>query len=153
MQPTRRHGRLERPGCNVYYEAVGKVPRSSSRTAWAAITCRGFSKSPTSPIATPASPSPIAASHRRRPSPAAPNPADYAGDLAALVEHLNLTDVRIVAQSMGGWSTVEYALTKPAGLKAIVLAGTTGTIDPLQIEDPERTRIAQWLQTDLRERP
>ncbi|MDZ4869317.1 MAG: alpha/beta hydrolase [Alphaproteobacteria bacterium] len=149
MQPTRRHGRLERPDCNVYYEAVGdgpaivfahglggnhmswfqQVAHFADRYTCIAIAHRGFA--PSSPIA------------------GGPNPADYAGDLAALIEHLNLTDVRIVAQSMGGWSTVEYALTKPAGLKAIVLAGTTGTIDPLQIEDPERSRIAQWLQTDF----
>jgi 3-oxoadipate enol-lactonase len=149
MQPTRRHGTLERPGCTVFYEAVGQGPAiifahglGGNHMSWfqqvahfadrytcIAIAHRGFA--PSSPIA------------------GGPNPADYAGDLAALIEHLNLTDVRIVAQSMGGWSTVEYALTKPAGLKAIVLAGTTGTIDPLQIEDPERTRIAQWLQTDF----
>lgn len=140
---------LERPGCNIYYEVVGQGPAivfahglGGNHISWfqqvahfadrytcIAIAHRGFA--PSSPIA------------------GGPNPADYAGDLAALVEHLNLADMRIVAQSMGGWSTVEYALTKPAGLKAIVLAGTTGTIDPLQIADPERTRIAQWLQTDF----
>lgn len=149
MQQLRRHGRLERPGCDVFYEVVGQGPAivfahglGGNHMSWfqqvahfadrytcIAIAHRGFA--PSSPIA------------------GGPNPADYAGDLAALVEHLNLADVRIVAQSMGGWSTVEYALTKPAGLKAIVLAGTTGTIDPLQIEDPERTRIARWLQTDF----
>ena len=149
MQPPRRHGTIERPGCNVFYEVVGQGPAvifahglGGNHMSWfqqvihfadrytcIAIAHRGFA--PSSPIV------------------GGPNPADDAGDLAALVEHLNLTDIRIVAQSMGGWSTVEYALTKPAGLKAIVLAGTTGTIDPLQIEDPERTRIAQWLQTDF----
>lgn len=149
MQLPRRHGMLERPGCKVFYEAVGQGPAiifahglGGNHMSWfqqvahfadrytcIAIAHRGFA--PSSPIA------------------GGPNPADYVGDLAALVEHLNLADVRIVAQSMGGWSTVEYALTKPPGLKAIVLAGTTGTIDPLQIADPERTRIAQWLQTDF----
>jgi len=153
MQPPRRHGRLERSGCNVFYEAVGQGPAivfahglGGNHMSWfqqvahfadrytcIAIAHRGFA--PSSPIE------------------GGPNPADYAGDLAALVEHLKLTDVRIVAQSMGGWSTVEYALTKPASLKAIVLAGTTGTIDPRLIEEPERTRLASWLETEFPKTP
>ena len=76
-----------------------------------------------------------------------------AADLAALVSHLKLTDYRIVAQSMGGWTTVEYALTNPIGLRAIVLAGTTGTINPQQIAEPERTRIVSWLQTEFTKMP
>ena len=38
-----------------------------------------------------------------------PDPADYTDDLAALIAHLELPDVRVVGQSMGGWSAVEYA--------------------------------------------
>ena len=36
-----------------------------------------------------------------------PNPADYADDLAALVAHLDLSDFRIVGQSMGGWTAID----------------------------------------------
>jgi pimeloyl-ACP methyl ester carboxylesterase len=87
------------------------------------------------------------------PIPGGPDPKDYAGDLAALVAHLELDDLRVVAQSMGGWTTVEHALTRPRGLKAIVLAGTTGTIDPRQIAEPERSRIDPWIQTEFAKVP
>ena len=60
--------------------------------------------------------------------PGGPDPADYAGDLAALVDHLGARDVRIVAQSMGGWTALEYALAKPDRVRALVLACTAGTI-------------------------
>ena len=51
---------------------------------------------------------------------------------------------------MGGWTAVEYALTRPAALKALVLAGTTGTIDPQKIAEPERTRLAPGSRTSSR---
>ena len=70
-----------------------------------------------------------------------PDPADYADDLAALIEHLDLADVRIVAQSMGGWSAVEHALRRTGKVKALVLAATTGTIDPKGMREPERSRL------------
>jgi 3-oxoadipate enol-lactonase len=151
--PPRRSGKLERPGCDIHYEVVGEGPAivfahglGGNHMSWfqqvahfaerytcVAFAHRGFA--PSSPIA------------------GGPNPADYAGDLATLIDHLKLTDTRIVAQSMGGWCTVEYALTNPTGLKAIVLAGTTGTINPQLIGEPERTRIASWLETEFRKLP
>ena len=54
--------------------------------------------------------------------PGGPDPADYAGDLAALLDHLGARDVRIVAQSMGGWSALEYRLCA-AGPRARAGAG------------------------------
>jgi len=45
---------------------------------------------------------------------------------------------------MGGWSAVEYALRRPAGLRALVLAATTGTIDPRLIRQPERDLLPAW---------
>lgn len=144
--PPSRTGTLERPDCRIYYEVTGEGPAivfahglGGNHMSWFQQvahfaphhTCvtfahRGFA--PSSPIT------------------GGPNPADYAGDLAALVTHLELDDVRVVAQSMGGWTTIEYALTRPRALKAIVLAGTTGTIDPLQIGEPERARVVPWIQ-------
>jgi 3-oxoadipate enol-lactonase len=150
---TRHAGKLERPDCTVYYEVAGEGPAivfahglGGNHMSWfqqvahfaehytcVAFAHRGFS--PSSPIE------------------GGPDPAEYPGDLAALIAHLDLRDVRIVAQSMGGWSAIEYALTRPPGLKAVVLAGTTGTIDPQQIEEPERTRLAKWLETALPQVP
>ncbi len=151
--PPRRTGVLERPDCRIHYEVMGEGPAivfahglGGNHLSWfqqvahfaPRFTCvtfahRGFH--PSSVLAD------------------GPEPSAYAGDLAALIEHLKLDDVRIVAQSMGGWSAVEFALTKPAGLKALVLACTTGTIDPLQIGEPERTRLNTWLQTEAPKAP
>jgi pimeloyl-ACP methyl ester carboxylesterase len=69
-------------------------------------------------------------------SPAKPGPDAYVDDLAALVDHLRLPDVRLVAQSMGGWTCLGYALRHPDRVKALVLAATTGTLS-----DPETLGI------------
>jgi pimeloyl-ACP methyl ester carboxylesterase len=143
--PPRRVGTLERPGCLVYYEVTGSGPAivfahglGGNHMSWfqqvahfaPRFTCvtfahRGFS--PSSWLA------------------GGPDPADYADDLAALIAHLGLSEVRLVGQSMGGWTAVEYALRRPASLRAVVLAATTGTIDLRRIREPERSRVAAWL--------
>lgn len=69
-------------------------------------------------------------------SPDGPGPDAYADDLAALVDHLGLADVRLVAQSMGGWTCLGYALRHPERVKALVMAATTGTLG-----DPETHAI------------
>jgi pimeloyl-ACP methyl ester carboxylesterase len=106
-----KRGFLDRPGCRVYYEVTGsgppiifahgigtnhlawwqQVPHFSGRYACVTFAHRGFL--PGSEI------------------PGGPNPKDFAGDLAALIEHLQLADVRLVAQSMGGWACLEYLLS------------------------------------------
>jgi 3-oxoadipate enol-lactonase len=146
---ARRLGVLERPSCKIHYEVTGEGPAivfahglGGNHMSWfqqvahfaprhtcVAFAHRGFA--PSSPLA------------------GGPDPADYAGDLAALIAHLKLTDVRVVAQSMGGWSAVEYALTRPPELKALVLAATTGTIDPLKIAEPERSRLGPWVENEM----
>ena len=140
----RRRGVLQRPDCSIAYEVTGSGPAivfahglggnhlswwqqvAHFARFWTCITFahRGFA--PSSPI------------------PGGPDPADYADDLAALVDHLQLTDLRIVAQSMGGWTAVEYALRRPKGLRAVVLAATTGTIDHPQLRQPERDLLPGW---------
>ena len=142
--PARRIGSLQRPGCRLHYEVTGEGPAivfahglGGNQMSWwqqvahfapryscIAFAHRGFA--PSSPL------------------PGGPEPADYADDLAALIEHLGLAEVRIVAQSMGGWSAVDYALRRTGKLKALVLAATTGTIDPARIREPERSRLQDW---------
>jgi len=72
---------------------------------------------------------------------ALPDPADYAGDLAALADHLGLDSFAIVAQSMGGWGAVEFALQAPQRVSALVLAATSGTFDA-RAADPQA--FAHW---------
>ena len=143
-------GYLERPDCRVYYEVAGagpmlvfahglggnhlswwqQVPHFRDRYTCVTFAHRGFA--PSSPLAD------------------GPDPADYAGDLAALIDHLGAGEVRIVAQSMGGWSALEYALANPERVRALVLASTAGAItrapslfgDPAQMPGWERTAAA-----------
>jgi 3-oxoadipate enol-lactonase len=125
--PTKR-GYLDRPGCRLYYEVTGagpaivfahglggnhlswwqQVPHFSTRYTCVTFAHRGFA--PSSEIS------------------GGPDPADYAGDLAALIDHLALDRVFLVAQSMGGWACLEYALAEPDRVHALVLASTAGAI-------------------------
>ncbi len=151
--PSRRTGVLKRTDCRIHYEVAGEGPAivfahglGGNHLSWfqqvahfaTRYTCvtfahRGFYPSTASSDG--------------------PDPTAYAGDLAALIEHLKLDDVRIVAQSMGGWTAVEYALTRPRGLRALVMACTTGTVDPMRIGEPERTRLGAWLQSEVPKSP
>lgn len=60
----------------------------------------------------------------------------FVGDLAALVEELRLDEVRLVAQSLGGWTCLEYTLAHPERVRALVLADTTGTVRPAVESNP-----------------
>ena len=82
---------------------------------------------------------------------AVPDPAAFAGDLAALIEHLRLDDVRLVAQSMGGWTCLEYALREPARVKALVLSCTTGAADPAALRTADHAALARWSENSERE--
>lgn len=143
--PPRRVGTLERPNCLIYYEVTGSGPAivfahglGGNHMSWFQqvahfarhFTCVTFAHRGFAPSTWVAG---------------GPNPDEYAGDLAALVAHLGLSDVRVVAQSMGGWTAIEYALRRPPELRALVLAATTGTIDPMRVREPERSRMAAWL--------
>jgi len=127
--PARRTGRLKRPFGTLYYEVTGSGPPllfahglgGNHLSWWQQVahfaprhTCvtfahRGFA--PSDPV------------------DGGPDPADYAADLAALVDHLQLPDVRLIGQSMGGWTVLEYAIAHPAKVKALVLSSTSGTLD------------------------
>lgn len=144
LPPPRRIGRLARPDCTLYYEVTGTGPAivfahglGGNHLSWwqqvghfaprytcVAFAHRGFA--PSSPLA------------------GGPDPAQYADDLAALIEHLQLDDLSIVAQSMGGWAAVEYAIAHPGRLRALVLAATTGTLDQRKMQQPERAKLEPW---------
>ncbi|MPZ35526.1 MAG: alpha/beta fold hydrolase [Rhodospirillales bacterium] len=127
--PARSVGRLKRPFGDLHYEVSGSGPAllfahglgGNHLSWWQQVahfaphyTCvsfahRGFA--PSSAI------------------DGGPDPADYASDLAALIDHLKFPDVRLVGQSMGGWTVLEYAIAHPARVKALVLSSTSGTLD------------------------
>lgn len=119
---------LERPACALYYEVTGsgppivfahglggnhlswwqQVPHFRDRYTCITFAHRGFAPSPEAPDG--------------------PGPGAFVDDLAALIDHLDLTDVRLVAQSMGGWTCLGYALRAPERVRALVMAATTGSV-------------------------
>jgi 3-oxoadipate enol-lactonase len=73
-----------------------------------------------------------------------PDPARYAEDLEALLAHLKIEEVRLVGQSMGGWTMVDFALRHPGRVKALVLSSTIGTIDGARLPGMSTEALAKW---------
>ena len=134
--------KLDRGDCEIHYEVTGKGPAlvfahglGGNHLSWwqqvahfsARHTCVVFA-------------------HRGfPPSSAVPGtraPDAYADDLAALIQKLALEDVTLVAQSMGGWTCLEYALREPQRVRKLVMASTSGTIDFNRLNNEE---IADWV--------
>jgi 3-oxoadipate enol-lactonase len=146
VAPT-RHGFVERPGCRVYFEVTGEGPAlifahglgSNHQTWWQQVA--HFSDRYTC----------VVFSHRGYPPSSAigvPDPGEFAGDLAALIEHLQLDDVRLVGQSMGGLTSLEYLLARPRHrVRALVLASTSGSIRKAAIPLADPQRLAAWERT------
>ncbi len=142
--PERTTGRLKRPFGTLYYEVTGRGPAllfahglGGNHLSWwqqvahfaSRYTCvtfahRGFA--PSDAVA------------------GGPDPADYAGDLVALTDHLKLDEVRLVGQSMGGWTMLEYAIARPAHVKALVLSSTAGTLDRRSCDPSGGTEYDVW---------
>jgi len=143
--PPRSTGWLKRPFGRLYYEVTGQGPAllfahglGGNHLSWwqqvahfapthtcVAFAHRGFA--PSEPVA------------------GGIDPADYAGDLAALIDHLKLEDVRLVGQSMGGWTMLEYALAQPERVKALVLSSTSGTLDRRGCDPSGGASYDAWL--------
>lgn len=133
-----KRGYLDRPGCRLYYETSGSGPvlvfahglGGNHLSWWQQVphfhdryTCVTFSHRGFAPSTAPAN---------------GPDPADYVGDLAALVDHIGASDIRVVGQSMGGWCALEYAFAQPKRVAALVLASTAGPVmrGPTLFADP-----------------
>ncbi len=57
---------------------------------------------------------------------APPDPAAFAGDLIALLDHLGADRAALVVQSMGGWAVVGAATQQPERVSNLALVGTLG---------------------------
>jgi pimeloyl-ACP methyl ester carboxylesterase len=139
-----RRGFLDRPDCRLYYEVDGSGPclvfahgLGGNLLSWwqqvphfaARYTCVTFSHRGFAPSSAPAG---------------GPDPAAYAADLAALVDHVGASDVRIVAQSMGGWSALAFAFADPVRVRALVLASTAGDLAWPGFPFPHADRVTRW---------
>lgn len=142
----RRTGRLPVDGAEIYYEVTGRGPAilfahglGGNHMSWwqqvshfqHAYTCitfahRGFAPS--------------------RVEGGQPDPARYAGDLGALIDHLGLDRVHLVGQSMGGWTVVEYCIQRPHRVRSLVLSATVGSIDLERLSSLAPGLLASWLQ-------
>lgn len=81
-----------------------------------------------------------------------PEPATFVADLEALLDHLGIDRAVLVAQSMGGVTSLGFALAHPERATGLVLADTTGGIgDPTVLslledvhppEDPLRRALS-----------
>ena len=145
-----RTGFLKRAGCSVYYEASVR-PTNTGPTMVFAHGLGGNHLSWWQQVAHfSASHDCVVFSHRgftpSSPVPGASAPDAYADDLAALIDELALGEVILVAQSMGGWTCLEYALRAPQKVRALVMASTSGAIDFRKLTGPVAGEIGKWLE-------
>jgi pimeloyl-ACP methyl ester carboxylesterase len=90
--------------------------------------------------------------HGLSPAPSRQKIDDYAADVAALIEALELENLSIAGHSMGGAIVLSLALDYPARLRKLVLVGTAANfhVNPALIEglstSPEETAklIVKW---------
>ena len=139
-----RTGFLKRPDGRIYYEVAGSGPPivfahglGGTYLSWWQQVAH-FSKSHTC----------VVFAHRGfTPSSAVAGqtaPEAYVDDLAALIKELDLGEVDLVAQSMGGWTCLGYALREPANVRALVMASTAGMINCARLENFSQT-FDDWL--------
>ena len=136
-------GRLERPGASVYYEVTGngpalvfahglggnhmswwqQVPYFAARFTTVTFAHRGFAPSRSDQ----------------------PDPAEFSGDLAALLDHLGMDEARLVAQSMGRWTCLDFSMRYPHRVRALVMAATPGIVDPGTLEASDVRSLQEWM--------
>lgn len=142
--PPRRTGRLILDDAQIHYEVSGQGPAivfahglGGNHMSWwqqvghfqSAYTCvsfahRGFAPSQVEGMQ--------------------PDPARFAGDLAALLDHLKLDEVHLVGQSMGGWTVVEFCLSQPERVRSLVLSATVGSIDIERLNGLDPDALTSW---------
>jgi len=138
-------GLIQSAGAEIYYECTGsgpaivfahglggnhlswwqQVPHFSQRYTCVTFAHRGFSPS--------------------RVTSGMVDPTLFEGDLLALVDRLKLAEVRLVAQSMGGWTCLNFALRHPKRVRALVMAATGGAVDLNTLDAADRKDIESWV--------
>lgn len=133
--------KLRRNGAEIHYEVFGKGPAlvfahglGGNHLSWWQQVAH-FAPTHTC----------VVFAHRGFPpsslAPGRSAPDAYTEDLAALIEELKLDQVSLVAQSMGGWTCLDYTLREPKRVRALVMASTSGVVDFSQLRNAE---VDEW---------
>lgn len=136
---------LKRPACSIGYEVHGRGPAlvfahglGGNQLSWWQQVAH-FAQRYTC----------VVFSHRGFPPssavPGASAPDAYADDLVALMDELGLAEACLVAQSMGGWTCLDVALRLPGRVKALVMACTSGAVEPAGVAGFSRADFDAWL--------
>jgi 3-oxoadipate enol-lactonase len=59
--------------------------------------------------------------------------AGYPSDLAGLLDHLRVATATLVAQSMGGWTCLNFAVASPGRVERLVMADTHGGLRSAEV--------------------
>ena len=136
-------GRVARPGASIYYEVTGSGPAlvfahglGGNHMSWwqqapyfaGRYTCVTFAQRGFGPSVC-----------------ADPDPVEFAGDLGALLDHLGIARAALVAQSMGGWTCLDFAIRYPDRVSALVMACTTGAVDPATLDAADLQKLQEWM--------
>ncbi|HUY18888.1 MAG TPA: alpha/beta fold hydrolase [Candidatus Binataceae bacterium] len=71
-----------------------------------------------------------------RETPHGPGPKAFADDLRGLLDHLKIDRAALVSQSMGGWTSLGFAVAAPERVSALALCDTmAGVDDPEVVEE------------------
>ena len=133
--------KLRRTGAEIHYEVFGKGPAivfahglGGNHLSWWQQVAH-FAPTHTC----------VVFAHRGFPPssllPGRSAPDAYADDLAALMDELKLDQVSLVAQSMGGWTCLDYTLREPKRVRSLVMASTSGVLDFSQLKNAE---VDEW---------
>ena len=135
--------RLERPAASIYFEVTGKGPAlvfahglGGNHMSWwqqvphwaARYTCVTFAHRGFAP------------SHGEN-----PDPAEFAGDLAALLDYLGIGEAALIAQSMGGWTCLDFAMRYPRRVWALAMSSTSGIVDPSTLPASDLRKVQEWM--------
>jgi len=73
--------------------------------------------------------------------------AAFADDLRGLLDHLGIERAHLVAQSMGGWTCLRFAIRHPERVATLVMAATHGGLSTPEID--EAWRVSRTLRAEL----
>ena len=71
-------------------------------------------------------------------TPGGPGGGAYVDDLRGLMDHLGIEQAHLVAQSMGGWTCLGFALRWPERVRKLVMADTHGGLRSPAIAEAAR---------------